>query len=207
MREERFLSCTNKIAGRIVVQISFKSLPIMTTQTMDATLIATSHPDVTKRTNVAGLIFSAVMLAAGILLFVSIFGMTDKSSTLSMAMMVLGTAFILTGVFRLFWKSTEMIYLPTKSVTRERSIFFDMTCLNRLEEMLAHDRLNGDSDVRSSGSGNVRMDVMLSRDSQFAAVQLYQFVPYTYTPVTEVHYFTGADAVAVSIFLEKCKSA
>lgn len=49
------------------------------------------------------------------------------------------------------------------------------------------------------------MDVMISQDNKFAAVQLYQFVPYTYTPVTSVRYYTGSDAVAVSTFLEKCK--
>lgn len=46
---------------------------------------------------------------------------------------------------------------------------------------------------------------MISQDNKFAAVQLYQFVPYTYTPVTSVRYYTGSDAVAVSTFLEKCK--
>ena len=49
--------------------------------------------------------------------------------------------------------------------------------------------------------------LMISQDNKFAAVQLYQFVPYTYTPVTSVRYYTGSDAVAVSTFLEKCKTA
>ena len=149
----------------------------MATQTIDATLFASSHPDIVKRTSVSGLIFSVAMLLVGVFIFASIFEMSDKSSTLSMALMVLGTAFVLLGVFRLFWKSKEVVYLPTGSVTK------------------------------SSGSGNVRMDVMISQDNKFAAVQLYQFVPYTYTPVTSVRYYTGSDAVAVSTFLEKCKTA
>lgn len=49
--------------------------------------------------------------------------MSDKSSTLSMGLMVLGTALILLGVFRLFWKSKEIVYLPTGSVAKERSLF------------------------------------------------------------------------------------
>ena len=52
-----------------------------------------------------------------------------------------------------------------------------------------------------------RVGLMISQDNKFAAVQLYQFVPYTYTPVTSVRYYTGSDAVAVSTFLEKCKTA
>ncbi len=37
-------------------------------------------------------------------------------------------------------------------------------------------------------------------------LQLFQFVPYTYTPVTSVRYFTGSEAAAVSAFLSKCKA-
>lgn len=76
----------------------------MATQTIDATLFASSHPDIVKRTSVSGLIFSVAMLLVGVFIFASIFEMSDKSSTLSMALMVLGTAFVLLGVFRLFWK-------------------------------------------------------------------------------------------------------
>ena len=175
----------------------------MATQTIDATLFASSHPDIVKRTSVSGLIFSVAMLLVGVFIFASIFEMSDKSSTLSMALMVLGTAFVLLGVFRLFWKSKEVVYLPTGSVTKERSVFFDL----KLTDMIENEQLNGETEIKSSGSGNVRMDVMISQDNKFAAVQLYQFVPYTYTPVTSVRYYTGSDAVAVSTFLEKCKTA
>ena len=73
----------------------------MATQTIDATLFASSHPDIAKRTSVSGLIISVGMMLVGILIFASIFEMSDKSSTLSMGLMVLGTALILLGVFRL----------------------------------------------------------------------------------------------------------
>ena len=91
----------------------------MATQTIDATLFASSHPDIVKRTSVSGLIFSVAMLLVGVFIFASIFEMSDKSSTLSMALMVLGTAFVLLGVFRLFWKSKEVVYLPTGSVSKK----------------------------------------------------------------------------------------
>ena len=64
----------------------------MATQTIDATLFASSHPDIAKRTSVSGLIISVGMMLVGILIFASIFEMSDKSSTLSMGLMVLGTA-------------------------------------------------------------------------------------------------------------------
>ncbi|WP_418698287.1 hypothetical protein [Bacteroides sp.] len=179
----------------------------MATKTIDASLFASTHPDIAKRTSVSGLILSVTMLLVGIFIFASIFEMNDKSSTVSMALMVLGTAFVLLGMFRLFWKSKETVYLPTGSIAKERSLFFDLKYLGKLTDVIEHGQLGDETDIKSNASGNVRMDVMISQDNRFAAVQLFQFVPYTYTPVTSVRYFTGGDAAAVSAFLSKCKSA
>ena len=40
-----------------------------TTQTIDATIFASSHPDIAKRTSVSGVLISSVMLLVGILAF------------------------------------------------------------------------------------------------------------------------------------------
>lgn len=56
-----------------------------TTQTIDATIFASSHPDIAKRTSVSGVLISSVMLLVGILAFASTFELEDKSSTVSMA--------------------------------------------------------------------------------------------------------------------------
>ena len=45
----------------------------MATKTIDATLFASSHPDIVKRTSVSGLIFSVAMLLVGVLFLHSIF--------------------------------------------------------------------------------------------------------------------------------------
>ena len=62
-----------------------------TTQTIDATIFASTHPDIAKRISVSGVLISSVMLLIGILAFASTFELDDKSSTTSMALMVLGT--------------------------------------------------------------------------------------------------------------------
>lgn len=65
-----------------------------------------------------------------------------------MALMVLGTAFVLLGVFRLFWKSKEVVYLPTGSVTKERSVFFDLKYLGKLTDMIENEQLNGETEIK-----------------------------------------------------------
>ena len=61
------------------------------------------------------------MLLVGVFIFVSIFEMSDKSSTLSMVLMVLGTGIRLALACSVcFGNSKEVVYLPTGSVTKER---------------------------------------------------------------------------------------
>lgn len=176
----------------------------MANQTFDAIIFASSHPDIAKRTSVSGLIFSVLILLIGALAFVSTFELKDRSSTLSMGLMVLGTGMFLIGIFRLFWKSKEVVYLPTGSVAKERSIFFDLKYMDQLKEMVQSGKFPNDTKLRSDTSGNIRMDVILSEDKKFVAVQLFQFVPYSYTPITSVQYFTNGDASAMATFLLKC---
>lgn len=86
-----------------------------------------------------------------------------------MLLMVLGTAFFLLGIFRLFWKSKEVVYIPTGSITKERSVFFDLKHMGKLKEMIEKGQLSIEEGVKSEGSGNVRLDVILSQDNKFVS--------------------------------------
>lgn len=177
----------------------------MTTQTIDATIFASSHPDIVKRTSVSGFIFSCLMLLAGVLSIVSTLELDNQSSAIGMGLMVLGAGLFLMGVFRMLWKSKKVVYLPTGSVAKERTVFFDLKYLEKLTNLVATGSFSA-KEIKSEASGNIRMDVILSEDKKFAAVQLFQFVPYNYQPVTEVRYFTNEDAVAVATFISMSKA-
>ena len=177
----------------------------MATQAIDAMIFASTHPDIVKRTSISGLIFSTAMLLLGVLVFATTFEITDRSSALCMLLMVLGTGFFLLGIFCLLWKSKEVVYTPTGSVTKEHTLFFDLKHVEALKEMIETGQLSTGAAMKCAGSGNVRMDVLLSQDNKFAAVQLFQFVPYAYTPLTSVYYYTGKDAAKISAFMSKCK--
>lgn len=176
-----------------------------TSQTMDATIFASSHPDIVKRTCISGIIFSFLMLLLGVLAFVFTFELHTHSSALSMGVMVLGTALCLIGIFRLFWKSKEVVYAPTGSVARERTVFFDLKHKDTLKDIITSGSFSAPVAIPSESSGNLRLDVIFSEDKKFAAVQLFQFVPYTYQPITVVRYFTNESAAAVYAFLMNSK--
>ena len=176
----------------------------MTTNTIEPTIFASIHPQVVKRISLRKLLFSFSMLFLGCILFLGVFMITDKSSTLSMACMVAGSVFLLLGIFRLFWKSQDLFYSPTGSVVSQACFFFHLKDLSTLSQVIADKQFGGCNDISTLDSGNVRLDALLSNDHRFVALQLFQFVPYTYTPVTSVLYFTDDDARSVSVFLKHC---
>lgn len=173
--------------------------------TLEPTIFMASHPHLVKRFSISSLIFSLVLLTVGMGLFLSAFQLNDNSSTLGMFLMVAGTAALLTGIFRLFWKSKETFYEPTGSVMKELSMYFDLKDSDDLSEMFDEGRFPLDKSIKSVGNGKVRLDVLRSQDAKFAAAQLFQYEPYTYNPVTRVYYFTGDKALAFITYLQKCR--
>ena len=177
----------------------------MANQNSSAALFSATHPDIVKRTSIFNLLQSTGLAILGIFLLFFVFTFHDQSSSLNMALMIVGTLMLLYGVFRIFWNSQELVYLPTGSKTSGGSLFFDLKNLPALTNCVEQHRFDEQSGFKSVGNGNVRMDFLLSQDKQFAAIQLFQFIPYTYTPVTSVVYLKGDDAVSASTFLTKGK--
>ena len=174
-------------------------------QVIESNIFSTVHPDVAKRVNTSGLALSLLMLLLGIAAFISSFQLIDPSSAISMSLMVLGTILLLLGVFRLFWSSREMVYLPTGSATKEVTTYFDPKYQERLIALLDSKDFKADMNIKGGHNGNLRLDTLISQDSKFAAVQLFQFIPYTYVPVCDVVYLTGEQAMALKAFLQQCK--
>lgn len=168
----------------------------------DAILFSTAHPDIVKRTSLSSVILSAILCIVGAGAFATSLKMGDSSSTISMLFMAGGTILFLLAVYRLFWRSKEWVYIPTGSVAKEGSCFFDVCDLEALNDALDKKTFTSHKDVRVKTNGNMRMDYMISRDKKFAAVQLFRFVPYTYEPASSVIYYTGNDASAFVHCLE-----
>lgn len=173
----------------------------MSTQTIQSSIFASLHADVAKRINLSSVILSVLFCLAGVTLFVLTLSLEDRSSATGLGLMVLGTGLILLAVFRFSWLSTKKVYLPTGSLVKEQVLFFDLKYLDDLKQLIDSGNFTLDLHFKSEVSGNIRLDVMLSEDHEFAAVQLFQFVPYHYQSVTPVRYYVGAEASQLASFL------
>lgn len=164
---------------------------------------AVPHADVARRTNVAAVTLSFVLIVLGIAAFVASFSAGDAGSTLSLSLMTGGSLLLLWGLFSFFWKSKQWVYLPTSSSLSQDSLFFDVADMGKLLSAFQSPTIPGEHVAQVKPNGNVRLDFVFSRDRQFVAAKLYRFVPYTYEPVSPVFYFTGVQSEA---FLQKIDS-
>lgn len=175
----------------------------MIPQSIDVTISASAHPDIAKRTSASGLIFSSLLMLVGLAALIASNRLEEHAALSTIVLMLSGTILIIFGVLRLVWKGKEVVYLPTGSIAREKSFFFDLKHLEALKDSVTTGRFSLAADAYSELNGNIRMDVIVSEDKQFAAVQLFQFVPYAYNPVTSVCYYTNGEATALFSFLMK----
>ena len=160
----------------------------------EATLYSASYPHLSRHTSVFSIVISAFIALVGVGVILIALGLNSSASTLCMSLLTIGTILLLIAVYRFFWKSKEMIYLPSGSVVRKGVCYLDIADLQTMKEVLDQGGFESVKNVHIKMSGNARMDYMVSKDGKFAAAQLYRFVPYNYEPFSCVYYYTEADA-------------
>lgn len=173
----------------------------MATQSINTTVFASSHPSIVKRINGSSVMSALALFAIGGLTFMSTFAITDRSSALSIGLGVLGITFMTWGVFYFLNKRKEEVYEPTNSAVAKQSFYFNLRDLDELKQFVASGDTVSVSNVNAQQGGNIRMDVLETKDRQFVAVQLLQFVPYTYQPITSTCYYVGDEAERISSFI------
>lgn len=171
------------------------------TNNVEAILSSAKHPHISKHTSVFSILVSLFVALLGIVaILLSVF-MENASDALSMSSLTVGIILILVALYRIFWKSTEVVYIPTGSVVKEGSCYMDSCDLVELTHLIENKGFGLSTRMTFKQSGNGRLDYLISKDGQFAAVQLFHFIPYMYEPTSQVYYYTGDDAVAFARFL------
>lgn len=175
-------------------------------QMIEGTLFTSSYPNILKRTNVTSLIISlSILLIGGAILFSS-FLLNVKLYIVSMILMIIGIILLLIATFRLFWRTKEMVYVPTLSLVKESTLFYDSALSDRIVEVLHSADFTLGNVIKSSSKGTVRLDVLMSEDAKFVALQLFQCVSYRYLPVSPVFHASGNEAMRMADYLAESKN-
>lgn len=168
------------------------------TNQMEETLFSSTHIQLEKRISVKSILVSSLVVLVGVVGIVLSCVLDKSYSTLCMALLTIGIILVLFALYRFFTKSRKLFYKATGSEVCSGTLYMDVTELQNLKEMMAkNDFLNASRLVFKEG-GNGRLDYLASKDRYFVAIQLLQFVPYTYETVTGIFYYTGDDALVVA---------
>ena len=103
----------------------------------------------------------------------------------------------------------SVYYIPTHSKVQSYEFYYDRLTKEDLEPILKVDDeklAESTKHVKLSSvpNGNLKVELCLSQDRQFAAVRLYQFQNFLYRPLSEIRYFEGEVALLVgNLFLPK----
>lgn len=145
-----------------------------------------------KTLNVKALIVALIIVALGVAAFFLI-GHDRFSTSGDMLVLLVGAALIVFGVVYAARKYNKVVYLPTNSDVAVAQFNMDAMSKKRVLESLEKGVLDADSIVLRHG-GSLRLDILRSTDGTFNAVQVFEFVPYTYSPLTEVYYIDEKNA-------------
>ena len=168
------------------------------TNQVEETLLSSAHVQLDKHFCVKQLLVSSLIALGGIVAIVLMMVMDNPDSTLSMALLTIGIILLLFALYRFFTKSHETVYKPTGSVVRTGSLYMDIGELQNLQQMIKKNDFPVSSRISFKEGGTGRLDYMASKDGRFVAIQLFQFVPYTYESVSDKLYYTDDGAVAIA---------
>ena len=168
------------------------------TNQVEETLLSSTHVMLDKHISVQQLLISSLIALGGIVAIILMMVVDESDSTLSMAQLTIGVILLIYALYRFFTKSHETVYKPTGSVVRSGSLYMDTLELKNLQQMIEKNHFPESSRMSYKEGGNGRLDYLASKDGCFVAIQLFQFVPYTYEAVSDKLYYTDDKAVSIA---------
>ena len=161
----------------------------MTNETLFSN-IYTATSDVVKKTDVASILLSSLILIIGIAFFVVSFQFDANSDEWSMLCLLLGIAGVAYGIVRLFVNNKKTVYAPTGSNLKKTRIYFKNEDLGKVLAAI-NGNFASTAGLHDNEHGTVRLDILTSADGAFAAVQAFSYQDSSYAPQSAVKTFTG----------------
>ncbi|MDR1602977.1 MAG: hypothetical protein LBS42_11200 [Tannerella sp.] len=105
-----------------------------------------------------------------------------------------------------FLKTKRYVLKESGSEVKKETIYFNKMQLPGLMNALSTQTFSGVKPIEIvSAQGGCYMDVVTAGDRQFAAVQLFEYVPFAFYPVNDMYQFRGKQAGDFLAYLDKCR--
>lgn len=157
------------------------------------TIIASSSELLCRKRNIKDIVLSFLMVAAAAAMFFAGETIADKNSSIYLLLVTVAAVLLLIAVVR-FLKSNKFVYKPTGSPLKEHSLFFSPGDLREVTESLSRGDTSALKALYRGQQHGIRLDIVHSKDHKFAAGQVFEYIPHTYEPVSEVFRIEAARA-------------
>lgn len=148
-----------------------------------------AHQDVARQMNISWV--AVAVIVAGVLC--GVWGMTfeDPNSSMPTFLFTAAVLFGLGGMIKLLVSRNGYVYMPTKSRLNPVTVYYDVHASDELQNALQMNRPEVLGQLKRVKDNGVKVHALVSADDRFAAVQVLEYVPYTFEAVTPVMYFKG----------------
>lgn len=151
-----------------------------------------TNQEVVKKGKIS-LVAIALIIIAVILVVVGM-GSEDPNASWPSFLFTVAAMLFLGGIVKLFVSRSCWIFKPTNSKLKEMTLYFDVHESDALQTCIEMKRFEDFKQMKRKKDSGVRVEAMVSDDQRFAAVQVAEYVPYSYEAVTPVVCFYGDDA-------------
>jgi hypothetical protein len=112
---------------------------------------------------------------------------------------------IIGAVTWFFLKQKKYVYSETGSTVNVSDYYIQREQMEPLKMLLSHAAFSLAKPVHFQENGNVCLKVLTSDDKRFAAIQLFEYVSFSFQSATSVYTYADVHASDFITFVEKCK--
>lgn len=159
-----------------------------------------SNHDVVKQNTLSivglGLIIVAVLCGVAAKSF------EDPNSSLPTFLYTAATFLLLAGIIKMFVSRTCYCFKPTKSKLKSIVLYFDVQESVSLQDCVEMKRFDELRQLKREKDSGIKLETMVTGDGQFVALQISEYIPYTYQAVTPVRCYYGEEARRLYSYLK-----
>lgn len=148
---------------------------------------------------------AAGMVILGVVALAGGMGFDDPNSAVPTFLYTAGALLLLAGVVKLFVSRSAFVYLPTKSRLKGATFYFSPQESDALQACMEMKRFDDLKQLKREKDTGVKLETLYSADGSFAAVQMLEYVPYTYEAITPALCYYGEDARVLTDYFRQGK--
>ena len=157
--------------------------------------VASNH-EVVKKSCISSIGMVCILFAIGCI--VGAKGFEDPNSSLPTFLYTIAAILLLMGIVKICVDRTCYIFKSTKSKLYSKTVYFDAKDEVELKSSLEMNRFDLLKHLTKKKDGVIKLELMMTKDGQFAALQLFEYIPYSYEVLTPVWCYYGDSAKQLS---------